>query len=776
MDFYFKYMNIKLKRDYIATTTSDILDAITGEIEITLSKPVESDMGWIIIEPNTVNEEQVFFHRRVWTTVYAYWVNRSNPVFHASWSTAMLTNGIDYVNYAIGQSYEQMFIYKKDTNNVVIKGGKYYTPDGNIIINDLDTSLSLSGKTLTGNAVNYVYIKDKDYFITTTENNTLYEVARITTSLGGVILQIERSNVMGLWTQWIQGNKWDKWDTGNWISWITQISSIGLIDTYRIAMTDWSHFDFTVENWADGLDWDDWVGIVSVTLQSTVGKVKTYRILFTNATTFDFTVTDGNDWLWTGDMLASTYDPANWAKQVAFDDEVEHDSNKKTSMTWNESSNSFYLTAKAVYDWATWLFATLTGVQTLTNKTIALWGNTVSGTIAQFNTACTDADFATGGGTASGTNTWDETNSTILTKIGYTPANDSNVVHTTWNESISWNKAFNNNVFVWEDIQVYYWRPLKNASWWNARPMIQTDWVYPWTWGWDSTRITPAWSADTSNFIYSWSVRNGSNWDFYINWNEIVTWNLDVYWGLSLNKDYNDRATSFESYWKNSSNQWWVRWIQYIDADNAVVWYRQFQIWGYPLKTSDWSIWWYEKFIWLWFPTYDWNTTYTKEIHLNAQVRYTNWTEWTWKVLTSDASGNATWQAPAWGAPKQFRITIPWELVADTSNYQGLYFRNTSWASWTITNVYAVVWKAAAWTWAAAAFNLYKSSWTNSDGINTSATNLFTSAVDLGTWYTSSSTPNTTTVEDGRWLSLRVTSSAGATNKASDLQVIITLA
>ncbi len=58
-------MNIKLKRDYIATTTSDILDAITGEIEITLSKPVESDMGWIIIEPNTVNEEQVFFHRRV---------------------------------------------------------------------------------------------------------------------------------------------------------------------------------------------------------------------------------------------------------------------------------------------------------------------------------------------------------------------------------------------------------------------------------------------------------------------------------------------------------------------------------------------------------------------------------------------------------------------------------------------------------------------------------------------------------------------------------------
>lgn len=38
---------------------------------------------------------------------------------------------------------------------------------------------------------------------------------------------------------------------------------------------------------------------------------------------------------------------------------------------------------------------TLNGVQTLTNKTIALGSNTVSGTTAQFNTALTDDDFAT---------------------------------------------------------------------------------------------------------------------------------------------------------------------------------------------------------------------------------------------------------------------------------------------------------------------------------------------------------------------------------------------
>ena len=50
---------------------------------------------------------------------------------------------------------------------------------------------------------------------------------------------------------------------------------------------------------------------------------------------------------------------------------------------------------------------TATSTATLTNKTVALASNTVSGTIAQFNTALTDGDFATGGGTATGTNTGD---------------------------------------------------------------------------------------------------------------------------------------------------------------------------------------------------------------------------------------------------------------------------------------------------------------------------------------------------------------------------------
>lgn len=130
----------------------------------------------------------------------------------------------------------------------------------------------------------------------------------------------------------------------------------------------------------------------------------------------------------------------------------------------------------------------------------------------------------------------------------------------------------------------------------------------------------------------------------------------------------------------------------------------------------------------------------------------------------------------AWGwSIEPIRIRIPWELIADTTTHQWVFWRNTSWATITISNVAFWVSIAAAWTWASAAFNIYKSSWTITDWIDTSAVNLFTSAVDLTTNNVDdTNVPDTATVEDGRWISLRNTASAWATNKAEDLECIIT--
>lgn len=146
---------------------------------------------------------------------------------------------------------------------------------------------------------------------------------------------------------------------------------------------------------------------------------------------------------------------------------------------------------------------------------------------------------------------------------------------------------------------------------------------------------------------------------------------------------------------------------------------------------------------------------------------------WNWRCICYQKADWKALVASLW-APKEIRIRIPWELVADTTSYQWVFWKNNTWATITISNVSFQVALAASWGWAAAAFNIYKSNGTATNGINTSAVNLFTSAVDLTTNYESlTNVPNTTTVEIWRWVSLRVTSSAWATTKASDAEVII---
>lgn len=76
-------------------------------------------------------------------------------------------------------------------------------------------------------------------------------------------------------------------------------------------------------------------------------------------------------------------------------------SNKSISLGSNTVTSTLAQLNTAVSDADV---ASLAGSETLTNKTIALGSNTVSGTIAQFNTAVTDADLATLAGSETLTN------------------------------------------------------------------------------------------------------------------------------------------------------------------------------------------------------------------------------------------------------------------------------------------------------------------------------------------------------------------------------------
>lgn len=135
----------------------------------------------------------------------------------------------------------------------------------------------------------------------------------------------------------------------------------------------------------------------------------------------------------------------------------------------------------------------------------------------------------------------------------------------------------------------------------------------------------------------------------------------------------------------------------------------------------------------------------------------------TYTVVTDSdlASGDISFRITPNRAVEDYKhlISIPGELITDASNPQGLWLLNVKRDAYLLP-VCTAVWTAAAGAGAACAYNVYKG-----------ATNLFTAAPDMTTSATlNDQRPNTNTISSGDNVSLRITSSAGATNKASDFQ------
>lgn len=124
----------------------------------------------------------------------------------------------------------------------------------------------------------------------------------------------------------------------------------------------------------------------------------------------------------------------------------------------------------------------------------------------------------------------------------------------------------------------------------------------------------------------------------------------------------------------------------------------------------------------------------------------------------------------SWNVVKNFKVTIPWEILADTIYSQWIFLYNDTDEDLIINNVNVRVAWASNWT---CSVNLYKSSWVDADWINTNAVALFTNPIALGTTYLSATNaPNITTIEPWKFVSLRITESTWST-LASDMQVTI---
>jgi len=134
----------------------------------------------------------------------------------------------------------------------------------------------------------------------------------------------------------------------------------------------------------------------TTTIDSTTIAVKT-AFVFEGATNDSYettlTVTDP-----TADRTVTIPDATDTLVGRATTDTL---TNKSISLASNTVTSTLAQLNTAVSDADV---ASLAGSETLTNKTVALGSNTISGTLAQFNTAVTDADFASLAGSETLTN------------------------------------------------------------------------------------------------------------------------------------------------------------------------------------------------------------------------------------------------------------------------------------------------------------------------------------------------------------------------------------
>lgn len=339
--------NVYLERDYKWYTTVLIPDIVTWEFELSLDRETNSSMWYLLIEPWTVREETIFYHRSSGNTVWFYQVNRTWTFEHADNSQILLVNSIDYMNYILWQTNEQLFLYKISDTDLVIKGWKFYIASQTVILSDLDTSLDEEWKTLFNDSVNYIYIdtENLDFLITNEVNNNYYLVATVLTNAWWVIQSITKEKTLHIgtigetWDPWEQWPLWPKGDPWNpWVDWAeveirnnwtyiqwkydneTDSSWRNIISISDITWVDWDDWreveiSKQVNEWQEAISyryvwsstwipivylsdiiWETWNWIDNISLLSTVWKVKTYRITFTDSTTYDYIVTDWNDW------------------------------------------------------------------------------------------------------------------------------------------------------------------------------------------------------------------------------------------------------------------------------------------------------------------------------------------------------------------------------------------------------------------------------------------------------------------------------------------------
>lgn len=554
-----------ITENYFQTTiNNEVLSSAVWEIQIQLNRePVWQFWILILDDEDNIKREEIFYHRKSWTTVYTYDVNRSNPQTHTAWASCVMNDSASIFNFLSDNSINTFYIYKKSINEVYVFWWKVYKDW--VIINIADVSLAIY------NGNNYIYLDIDNVIKTSLTNPTTWVVVWLVTKSWSSIT-IEKYNVVWFWFKW---DKWDKWDTGNWIDTIELISTIWWTKTYRINFTDWNSYTYEVKDWEvlslpnytisntttdRSIDannttaeevlnvlwtlyndikswlesiWSEWRWIVSVNKTNTVWLVDTYTITYTDATTSTFNITNwanGTNWtngvwiswitlvstVWKVNTYRITFTNATTFDFIVTDwsDWIGWDMYKSNNLSWLTN----YTTARTNLDvyskWeVNWLIPNISWKQ----DTLVSWINIKT---INWNSLLWSWDITISAWASKYCNAY----STVATSS--TSWTSATVTLDTFSTNDSWMSVTNNRITITDSwaYQINASITFESNATWVRELYVRKNWTIikelaQWA-------VTPPWEYTSINISF---IDSFNSWDYLeLRWRQSSWWSLNI--------------------------------------------------------------------------------------------------------------------------------------------------------------------------------------------------------------------------------------------------------
>lgn len=187
---------------------------------------------------------------------------------------------------------------------------------------------------------------------------------------------------------------------------------------------------------------------------------------------------------------------------------------------------------------------------------------------------------------------------------------------------------------------------------------------------------------------------------------------------------------------KNIWDAWGVEFVEYVDADNSIVWFRKRALRGYLRKRVDWTIASFNDLLIIEYDTYDWDVTYTNRTSIKTNSLYfndqnrtgertsytptvsgTSWTVWSvswawrYKLIGKTCHCIISLAITKWTLSWRIYFSLPvnsknnneepvscifW--VAWTTPATSYWYATPWWNGWTSLEMLANLW--SAWSWA----------------------------------------------------------------------------